>query len=326
MQIFHVSNYSHSLLLRSVFSFVSSTFRAGQALGMQQSWRSKSSHPWSPGKGKCIPPTLLLPLKNKTLSLFPFGPWPPTVPSITPLASCISWCSSSSRSPRHLWSSQPPPATYFPRHPKMRHKMKGVEMKEQQRAWSPRKGGAQQKHQSAEPLQAQTVNIVGSQQEAPGRGHSNRALLASADPWIWGELQEVQRTTAPLQPKCLILKSANCKTLLKSISIMQFPWAKRLLSEAKWSSRYTNPTDTPKVFWPEVSGLSQAPRLYIAWGKASRKRQSCGHCAMMVTGRLRIASSHMISTACKTKFLPKFPKQQWKCLKIQSEFTEVRNT
>lgn len=29
-----VSNYSHSLLLRSVFSFVSSIFRAGQALGM----------------------------------------------------------------------------------------------------------------------------------------------------------------------------------------------------------------------------------------------------------------------------------------------------
>lgn len=69
--MFLVSIYSHSLFF--LFSLVSSLFRAGQALGMQQSRLSAVSHPWTPGKGKYIPPTLLPHSMTKPCPFPPLG-------------------------------------------------------------------------------------------------------------------------------------------------------------------------------------------------------------------------------------------------------------
>lgn len=125
----HADFLYFKLLLFTFLSFFPVLFPAYLGQGEHLTCR-KASYPWTPWKGKwglndkaysVTKPCSCPPLGHYSL-LYPFSP-------------CISQHSQTSK--WYLWSSQPFPAMYFRHHSKMSLKMKGVEMKEQERELGP---------------------------------------------------------------------------------------------------------------------------------------------------------------------------------------------
>ena len=243
--MFRVSNYSH--LLFFLFSLVSSLFRAGQELGVQQICQSTASHPWTPGKGKYIPPTLLPHSMTKPCPFPPLGHDPLLYP-LSPLWPLALVSVPRLQSPRGVFD----PLSLFLPHASLtiqkwgtrwkvwRWKSRRESLIPKQRWDAAKKPGHshQCRHeQETQPTLSKKPLCCKQFLKMQGGDASNRALPANAAPlrptaahssitsgkWQGANLWEEQSTTAPSQPQSQILKTANCQTLLKSMSITQFP-------------------------------------------------------------------------------------------------------
>lgn len=132
-----------------LFSLVSSLFRAGQALSMQQSCQSTASHPWTPGKGKYIPPRLFPHSMTKCCPFSPLG-CDPLLYTLSPLWPLALVSVPRLQSPQSVFD----PLSLFLPHTSLtiqnevQDERCGDERAEE-RAQSPSKGETQQKSQIA---------------------------------------------------------------------------------------------------------------------------------------------------------------------------------
>lgn len=222
MQMFRVSNYSHSLFF--FFFLVPSSFRAGQALGMQQSCQSAASHPWTPGKWKYIPPTLLLHSMTKPCP-YPSLGHDPLPYSLSPLWPLALVSVPRLQSPRGVFD----PLSLFLPHTsltiqKWDTRWKVWQWKSRRESLIPKQrwDAAKKPDRSHRCRHEQETQLAPSKKplcckqflKMQGGDASNRALLANAAPlqptaalssitsgkWQGANLQEEQSTAAPSRP------------------------------------------------------------------------------------------------------------------------------